>query len=34
MKNLIAGGQYTAILKKWGLEEGAITDPVINGAIG
>jgi len=33
MKNLIAGGQYTAILKKWGLEEGAITDPVINGAI-
>lgn len=33
MQNLIAGGQYTAILKKWGLEEGAITDPVINGAI-
>lgn len=33
MKNLIAGGQYTAILKKWGLEQGAITDPVINGAI-
>ncbi len=33
MKNLIAGGQYTAILKKWGLESGAITDPVINGAI-
>ena len=33
MENLIAGGQYTAILKKWGLEEGAITDPVINGAI-
>jgi len=33
MKNLIAGGQYGAILKKWGLDEGAITDPVINGAI-
>jgi len=33
MENLIAGGQYTAILKKWGLEEGAITNPVINGAI-
>ena len=33
MKSLIAGGQYAAILKKWGLEEGAITDPVINGAI-
>jgi polar amino acid transport system substrate-binding protein len=33
LKNLIAGGQYTAILKKWGLEQGAITDPVINGAI-
>ncbi|MDP4672567.1 MAG: ABC transporter substrate-binding protein [Solirubrobacteraceae bacterium] len=33
LENLIAGGQYTAILKKWGLEQGAITDPVINGAI-
>ncbi len=33
MKKLIAGGQYAAILKKWGLETGAITDPVINGAI-
>jgi polar amino acid transport system substrate-binding protein len=33
LQNLIAGGQYTAILKKWGLEQGAITDPVINGAI-
>ncbi len=33
VKKLIAGGQYTAILKKWGLESGAITDPVINGAI-
>jgi len=33
LKNLISGGQYAAILKKWGLEEGAITDPVINGAI-
>ena len=33
VKNLIAGGQYAAILKKWGLESDGITDPVINGAI-
>ncbi len=33
LKNLIDGGQYEAILKKWGLENGAIDDPKINGAI-
>jgi polar amino acid transport system substrate-binding protein len=32
MKKLIAGGQYKAILSKWGIQSGAITMPVINGA--
>jgi polar amino acid transport system substrate-binding protein len=32
LKILIANGEYHAILAKWGLEEGAITTPVINGA--
>ena len=32
LKVLIANGEYNAILTKWGLEEGAITTPVINGA--
>jgi polar amino acid transport system substrate-binding protein len=32
MKKLIAGGQYKAILTKWGVQAGAITDPVVNGA--
>jgi polar amino acid transport system substrate-binding protein len=29
---LIKNGQYTTVLKKWGVESGAITDPKINGA--
>jgi polar amino acid transport system substrate-binding protein len=29
---LIANGQYKAILTKWGVEAGAISKPVINGA--
>ncbi len=33
MKKLIADGQYEAILKKWGVQDGAITNPKINGAI-
>jgi polar amino acid transport system substrate-binding protein len=33
MKKLIAGGQYKAILSKWGVGAGAITNPVMNGAI-
>ena len=33
LKKLIDGGQYEAILKKWGLENGAIDNPQINGAI-
>jgi polar amino acid transport system substrate-binding protein len=32
LKVLIANGEYHAILGKWGLEEGAITTPTINGA--
>ncbi len=32
VKKLIAGGQYKAILAKWGIQSGAITTPVINGA--
>jgi hypothetical protein len=26
-------GKYKAILTKWGIQEGAITNPNINGAI-
>jgi len=33
LKSLMADGTYTAILKKWGVESGAITNPAINGAI-
>ncbi len=33
MKELIANGTYKTILEKWGLEDGAITEPKINGAI-
>jgi polar amino acid transport system substrate-binding protein len=32
VKELMSDGTYTGILKKWGLESGAITDPKINGA--
>jgi polar amino acid transport system substrate-binding protein len=32
LKTLIADGKYTAILKKWGVQQGAISNPVINGA--
>jgi polar amino acid transport system substrate-binding protein len=33
LKKLMASGTYTAILKKWGVQSGAITNPAINGAI-
>lgn len=33
LKSLMADGTYQAILAKWGEESGAITNPVINGAI-
>jgi len=33
MKDLEADGTYLKIMKKWGLESGSITTPVINGAI-
>ena len=32
-RTLIANGKYKAILKKWGVQSGAITNPQINGAI-
>ncbi len=32
LKALMANGQYTQILTKWGIQSGAITNPVINGA--
>jgi polar amino acid transport system substrate-binding protein len=32
MKTLIANGTYKKILTKWGVQAGAITHPVINGA--
>ena len=33
LKELMSNGTYKAILTKWGVQEGAITNPVINGAI-
>jgi polar amino acid transport system substrate-binding protein len=33
IKALMADGTYASILKKWGVSSGAISDPVINGAI-
>lgn len=32
VKDIMADGTYTTILKKWGIEGGAITNPQINGA--
>jgi polar amino acid transport system substrate-binding protein len=34
LKKLIANGTYKAILTKWGIQAGGITQPRINGAIG
>src|SRR5207247_3466733 len=34
MKALMSSGSYKAILQKWGITEGAISKPAINGAIG
>lgn len=33
LQDLIKNGQYKAILTKWGVQSGAITNPKINGAI-
>jgi polar amino acid transport system substrate-binding protein len=33
LKVLMANGKYLAILTKWGIQSGAITNPKINGAI-
>jgi hypothetical protein len=32
MTALIKGGQYKAILSRWGTQSGAITAPKLNGA--
>jgi polar amino acid transport system substrate-binding protein len=32
MKTLVKNGTYEAILKKWGIQAGAISNPVVNGA--
>jgi hypothetical protein len=32
VKKLMAGGQYLTILKAWGVQAGAISNPTINGA--
>jgi polar amino acid transport system substrate-binding protein len=32
LKDLISNGTYQAILQKWGIQSGAISNPVINGA--
>ncbi|MEU4324972.1 ABC transporter substrate-binding protein [Nonomuraea dietziae] len=34
VKEVIADGTYKSILDKWGVADGAVTDPVINGAQG
>jgi polar amino acid transport system substrate-binding protein len=34
LKKLMADGTYTRILTKWGIESGAISEPLINGARG
>jgi polar amino acid transport system substrate-binding protein len=33
LKELIANGKYKAILERWGIQEGAISSPKINGAV-
>jgi polar amino acid transport system substrate-binding protein len=33
LKVLMSDGTYKAILTKWGVEDGAITNPKITGAI-
>jgi polar amino acid transport system substrate-binding protein len=33
MKAVIADGTYTKIMKKWGLEDGAINNPAVNAAV-
>jgi polar amino acid transport system substrate-binding protein len=33
VKKLIETGAYMQILEKWGVQDGGITDPVINGAV-
>jgi polar amino acid transport system substrate-binding protein len=30
VKDLISSGDYQKVLQKWGVEQGAITDPTVN----
>ncbi len=32
VKAIIADGSYAKVLETWGIQDGAITEPVINGA--
>jgi polar amino acid transport system substrate-binding protein len=34
LKALMKNGTYKSILAKWGIQQGAISNPKINGAIG
>jgi polar amino acid transport system substrate-binding protein len=34
VKAVIADGSYTEVLQNWGVEDGAITDPTVNPAVG
>jgi polar amino acid transport system substrate-binding protein len=34
VKALIADGSYATVLKKWGVQAGAITDPAVNPSVG
>jgi polar amino acid transport system substrate-binding protein len=31
---LIADGTYAEVLEKWGVQDGAITDPTVNPSVG
>ena len=34
MKDLISDGTYKQLTEKWGISQGAVTDPKVNGAGG
>jgi polar amino acid transport system substrate-binding protein len=34
VKSLIADGSYQQVLEKWGVQDGAITDPTVNPSVG
>jgi polar amino acid transport system substrate-binding protein len=33
VKSIMRDGSYDAVLRKWGVQVGAIDDPTVNGAI-